>query len=99
MFLIILSADTAEPSDTLIDNISDITIQDFWDNMSSAKPVIGGCLIRYVVDHYGVNDVNVNEQNPQAINFYKHMGFHSNKRTDFDEHGAAYPLLYMQLDK
>ena len=60
---------------------------------------IGGCLIRYVVDHYRINEVTVNEQNPQAVNFYKHMGFHTYKRTDFDEQGAAYPLLYMRLDK
>ena len=40
--------------------------------------------------------VTVNEQNPQAIGFYEHMGFKVNKRTDLDEQGRPYPLLYMK---
>lgn len=41
----------------------------------------------------------MNEQNPQAVGFYKHMGFEEYKRTDFDEEGNPYPLLYMKLNK
>ncbi|WP_418401612.1 hypothetical protein [Anaerotignum lactatifermentans] len=39
--------------------------------------------------------MTVNEQNPQAIGFYEHMGFSVYKRTDLDEQGNPYPLLYM----
>lgn len=39
----------------------------------------------------------VNEQNPQAVGFYEHMGFETYKRTDCDEEGNPYPLLYMNL--
>lgn len=42
-----------------------------------------------------VERVTVNEQNPQAIGFYEHMGFSVYKRTDLDEQGNPYPLLYM----
>ena len=34
---------------------------------------------------------------PQAVGFYEHMGFAAYKRTDRDEEGGPYPLLYMKL--
>lgn len=33
---------------------------------------------------------------PKAIGFYEHMGFTTYKRTDHDEEGNPYPLLYMK---
>lgn len=44
-----------------------------------------------------MQEVTVNEQNPQAVGFYEHMGFRTYKRTDLDEEGNPYPLLYMKL--
>lgn len=41
--------------------------------------------------------VTVNEQNPQAVGFYEHLGFVTYQRTDHDEQGNPYPLLYMKL--
>lgn len=38
----------------------------------------------------------VNEQNSQAVGFYEHMGFETYRRTDHDEEGNPYPLLYMK---
>lgn len=32
-----------------------------------------------------LKEVTVNEQNPQAVGFYEHMGFETYKRTDHDE--------------
>ena len=46
--------------------------------------------------HYGVRELTVNEQNPQAVGFYRHMGFETYKRTEQDEQGGPYPLLYMR---
>lgn len=43
-----------------------------------------------------IDRVTVNAQNPQAIGFYEHMGFSVYKRTDLDEQGNPYPLLYMR---
>ena len=45
---------------------------------------------------YGVRTLTVNKQNPEAVGFYKHMGFAAYKRTDCDEEGGPYPLLYMK---
>ena len=58
---------------------------------------IGKQLVQYGIQNYGINEVTVNEDNPQAVGFYKHLGFETYKRTDFDEEGNPYPLLYMKL--
>lgn len=57
---------------------------------------LGKQLLQYGMEHYGVQEVTVNEQNPQAVGFYEHMGFATYKRTDCDEEGGPYPLLYMK---
>ena len=57
----------------------------------------GRKLIQYGIENYSVNKLAVNEQNPLAKGFYEHMGFHVYKRTDHDEQGNPYPLLYMKL--
>ena len=46
---------------------------------------------------YEVQEVTVNEQNPQAVGFYEHLGFETYKRSEYDEEGNPYPLLYMKL--
>ena len=58
---------------------------------------LGKQLIEYGINKYGIQEVTVNEQNPQAVGFYKHMGFETYRRTENDEEGNPYPLLYMKL--
>ena len=58
---------------------------------------IGRLLLQHGIDDHGVDRLTVNEQNPQARGFYEHMGFHVYKRTELDEQGNPYPLLYMRL--
>ena len=58
---------------------------------------LGKRLLQSGIIDYGVKQLAVNEQNPQARGFYEHMGFQVYKRTDFDEQGNSYPLLYMKL--
>lgn len=55
-------------------------------------------LLRYGIEKYKINDLAVNEQNPSAKGFYEHMNFEVYKRTECDEQGNPYPLLYMKLD-
>ncbi|BDF57734.1 acetyltransferase [Christensenellaceae bacterium] len=52
-------------------------------------------LLQYGIEKYAINDLAVNEQNLLAKGFYEHMGFTVYKRTDNDEQGNPYPLLYM----
>ena len=49
---------------------------------------LGRRLLQYGIEHYAVQRLTVNEQNPQAKGFYEHMGFCVYKRTDRDEQGA-----------
>ena len=56
---------------------------------------LGKELLKYGIEKYSINDLAVNEQNPLAKGFYEHMGFKVYKRTDHDEQGNPYPLLYM----
>ncbi len=58
---------------------------------------LGKLLMAYGIERYHVRRLTVNEQNPQAKGFYEHMGFQVCMRTDRDEQGRAYPLLYMRL--
>ena len=52
---------------------------------------IGKRLINYAIDKYSAKIVTVNEQNPQAVGFYEHLGFEVYKRTETDEQGNPYP--------
>lgn len=58
---------------------------------------LGIQLVGLGISEYGVHEVMVNEQNPDAVGFYEHMGFVTCKRTECDEEGGPYPLLYMAL--
>ena len=58
---------------------------------------LGRQLLQYGMKNYGLQELTVNEQNPQAVGFYEHLGFETYKRTECDEEGNPYPLLYMKL--
>ena len=60
---------------------------------------LGRQLLQYGIDRCGVERLAVNEQNPAARGFYEHMGFAVYRRTDTDEQGGPYPLLYMRRRK
>ena len=60
---------------------------------------IGKKLLNYGIENYGVNDLAVNEDNPQAKGFYEHIGFKVYQRNELDDQGNPYPVLYMRLEK
>ena len=45
----------------------------------------------------GATRVDVNEQNEQALGFYRHLGFEVVGRSPLDGQGKPYPLLHMTL--
>ncbi|MCE9984454.1 GNAT family N-acetyltransferase [Leclercia adecarboxylata] len=67
----------------------------FVDAASRGKGV-GSLLLRYAIDHFGANEVDVNEQNPQGIEFYQHRGFVQIGRSELDGQGNPFPLLHMR---
>ncbi|HLJ82285.1 MAG TPA: acetyltransferase [Ktedonobacterales bacterium] len=58
---------------------------------------IGRRLLSYAVTTLGASELDVNEQNPQAIGFYLRMGFEVVGRSAVDSIGKPYPLLHMRV--
>ncbi len=54
-------------------------------------------LLQYAIEQLGVTKVDVNEQNPQAVGFYEHMGFKVVSRSPLDDMGKPFPILHMTL--
>ncbi len=59
---------------------------------------LGQTLLSYAIEAHAVDEVTVNEQNPRARAFYERMGFCVRRRSELDEQGNPFPLLYMQRD-
>lgn len=60
---------------------------------------LGRALLEIGIRTYGVRELTVNEENPAAVGFYRHMGFLPYRRTAHDEEGNPYPLLYMRKNE
>lgn len=60
---------------------------------------LGKQLLNYGIEKYNVNELAVNEQNPEAKGFYEHIGFEVYQRNELDDQGNPYPVLYMRLKK
>ena len=58
---------------------------------------IGRRLLSYAVTMLGATELDVNEQNPQALGFYLRMGFEVVGRSAVDGIGKPYPLLHMRV--
>lgn len=56
----------------------------------------GSALIEFAKQQ-GATKVDVNEQNPSALNFYKAKGFRMISRDETDETGRPYPILHLSL--
>lgn len=54
---------------------------------------VGKLLIEHALSMSSTLTTNVNEQNEQAVGFYKKMGFSVTGRTEVDDLGRPYPLL------
>lgn len=57
---------------------------------------IGTKLLQDGIKNFDVNDLRVNEQNPSAKKFYEKNGFIVYNRSEIDEQGNPYPILFMK---
>lgn len=58
---------------------------------------VGRRLLTHAVEHLGARVVDVNEQNPQGVAFYRHVGAEVVGRSDVDSDGRPFPLLHLRL--
>jgi putative acetyltransferase len=58
---------------------------------------LGKKLLRYALEHLNAYELDVNEQNPQALGFYFKQGFEVIGRSEVDGMGQPYPLLHMRV--
>ncbi len=57
----------------------------------------GKRLLDYAIHSFGAVELDVNEQNLQALGFYQRMGFEITGRSELDGSGKPYPILHMRL--
>lgn len=57
----------------------------------------GNLLTDFAIDQCRVTQVDVNEDNPEALQFYLHKGFQVVNRLEKDAEGKDFPILQMEL--
>lgn len=57
---------------------------------------IGKRLLQHAIHYFAADELDVNEQNPQAVGFYRHMGFAATGRSEKDGQGNPFPLIHMK---
>jgi putative acetyltransferase len=60
---------------------------------------LGKKLLNHAIEHFDIHELDVNEQNPQALGFYRKHGFDVVGRSKVDGLGRPYPMLRMRLRK
>jgi len=60
---------------------------------------IGSLLNKFAIDQLNTCKVDVNEQNEQAVAFYKKLGYKVVGRTEVDGLGKPFPILQMECVK
>jgi putative acetyltransferase len=58
---------------------------------------VGSLLLKNAIKNQSAKKVDVNEQNPDAVGFYKHLGFSVVGRSALDGQGNPFPLIHMAL--
>lgn len=77
--------------------IHDLKIEMLFVSNESRGNGVGKRLVEHAIKVLSVNYVDVNEQNPQAVDFYKHLGFKVFKKSELDKQGNPFPILHMKL--
>ncbi len=95
--LLIVKTDNNEPIAFM--GISNKKVEMLFVKNEKRHQGIGKSLIDYGINNFQINEVTVNEDNNQAVSFYEHLGFKVFKRTNLDEQGNPYPILYMKINK
>ncbi len=79
--------------------IDDNKLEMLFLDMPYMKKGYGRKLTTQAINEYQVSFVDVNEQNPNAVEFYKAMGFRQYDRSEFDDQGNNFPILKLKLNE
>ncbi|RMM70094.1 Acetyltransferase, GNAT family [Pseudomonas savastanoi pv. glycinea] len=60
---------------------------------------LGTQLLTHAIEHFDIRELDVNEQNTQALGFYLRHGFDVVSRSEVDGLGQPYPMLRMRLTR
>ncbi|WP_234256874.1 GNAT family N-acetyltransferase [Pectobacterium sp. IFB5596] len=76
--------------------LSDDTIEMLFVAPHRSGNGIGSELVTFVLTHFPITKVDVNEQNGRARKFYEKMGFIVKHRSEQDSYGKPFPILHME---
>lgn len=58
---------------------------------------LGRRLLEYALNELKTYKIDVNEENPEALGFYKHLGCQIISRDKFDGNGKPHPILHLEF--
>ena len=76
--------------------ISDNEVETLFVTPSSFGQGIGKALMEYAESEFCTTKVSVNEQNPEALGFYQHLGYKIGGRSELDSQGRPFPILHLE---
>lgn len=77
--------------------VSDDNLEMLFVNAASRGKGLGKFAVDYALNNLKIYKVDVNEQNLQAVGFYKKLGYHQIGRSEVDGMGKPYPLLHLEF--
>ena len=79
--------------------VAESNVEMLFISPDSRNSGVGSLLLKNAIKQQSASKVDVNEQNLDAIGFYKHLGFRVFSRSPIDGQGNPFPLLHMELNK
>ncbi len=58
---------------------------------------LGRRLIEFVLNELKIYKIDVNEENPDALGFYQHLGYQIISRDELDGNGKPHPILHLEF--
>ena len=80
-------------------SLSDLSLDALFIDPLKHGTGIGRSLVEFALRSNSYLMTDVNEQNEQALAFYKRLGFKEVGRSPIDGQGRPYPLIHMKLDR
>jgi putative acetyltransferase len=59
---------------------------------------VGRALVSHGLKSHPTMTTDVNEQNTQAVGFYRRLGFRPTGRSRVDNEGRPYPLIHLEFE-